>query len=345
MDNVEERLNLPFTGLISFLRTKQCLNLAELDADIAVLGAPTDEGSPWVPGARFGPRTIREMSVRGMNWGMSPAQDRYGYFDLQEDRHYLEREFRYSRIADCGDVDVLFTNVEQTFANITRDVKAILRAGALPIVIGGDHAITFPIVRAYDETRAEKVHVIHFDAHLDYWPFQHGVLYSNGTPIRLVADLPFVGHIVQVGIRSLRHRRQDLEDSVRRGNDVVTVNQTRERGVDSVLEHLDPGAQVYVSIDIDVLDMPLVPGCSSSEVGGFDYPEFKEVLAFIAERFHVVGFDLVEVNPLLDIPSRSTSLIAAQLIQEFLARIVENPSWKRAHGVTTEVPGAGGEMS
>ncbi len=322
LNGTSDRLGLPFTGLVSFLRSPVCNDLATLDADIAVIGAPTDEGSPWIPGARFAPRAVREQSMKGRSF----SSKRPGYYDIDEDHRYLEYETSQRRIVDCGDVDVIYTNVEQTFANITETVKGIVAAGAMPVVIGGDHAISFPVVRGL----SDHVDVVHFDAHLDFSPFLHGTWGTNGQPFRLMAELPHVGNMVQVGIRSLSTNESNIEDARVRGNNIATVRQTRQRGMESLLEHLAPGGKVYVSIDIDVLDMPLVPGCSSAELGGFDYHEFRDLLTCVAERFEVVGFDLVEVNPLLDVPAKHTSLLAARLMMEFLARIVEQPHWKAA---------------
>jgi agmatinase len=321
----EDRLNLAFTGLVSFLRSPVCTDLDQLDADIAVLGVPTDEGSPWKPGSRFAPRKIRELSLQFAGRGGVDSQR--GYYDIAEDRRYLDYERMNQRIVDCGDSDIIYTNPKATFDNITADVRKILKAGAFPVVIGGDHAITYAIARAYDE----HLNVVHFDAHIDYRPFEHGVQFSNGQPIRLVSELPNVGQILQVGIRSLRTRQQDVADSRGRGNDVVTIPEFRGRGPRGVLEKLPTGEPVYVSIDIDVLDMPLVPGCASAEVNGLTYEELRQTLFTIADQAEVVGFDLVEVNPMLDVPSENTSLIAAQLIMEFLARIVESPGYRKRH--------------
>jgi agmatinase len=321
----EDRLNLAFTGLVSFLRSPVCTDLDRLDADIAVLGVPTDEGSPWKPGSRFAPRKIRELSLQFSGRGGVDSQR--GYYDIAEDRRYLDYERMNQRIVDCGDSDIIYTNPKETFDNITADVRKILKAGAFPVIIGGDHAITYAIARAYDE----HLNVVHFDAHIDYRPFEHGVQFSNGQPIRLVSELPNVGQILQVGIRSLRTRQQDVADSRGRGNDVVTIPEFRARGPRGVLERLPTGEPVYVSIDIDVLDMPLVPGCASSEVNGLTYEELRQTLFTIADQAEVVGFDLVEVNPMLDVPSENTSLIAAQLIMEFLARVVESPGYRKRH--------------
>ncbi len=321
----EERLNLPFTGLVTFLRSPACADLDKLDSDIAILGVPSDEGSPWKPGARFAPRRIREMSVRYAGYG--PVQHQGGFYDIDEDRRYLEYERVNKRIVDCGDSDIIYTNVKETFDNITRDVHRILRAGTFPVIIGGDHAITYPVARAYEE----PFNVVHFDAHLDYRPFVHGVQWANGNPIRLVSELPTCGQIIQVGIRSLRTSQADLEESRARGNDVVTVAELRRRGSEGVLGRLSEDEPVYVSIDVDVLDMPLVPGCASAEVNGLTYDELRQTLFAIAKTREVIGFDLVEVNPMLDTPADNTSLLAAQLIMEFLGRIVEHPGYRKRH--------------
>ena len=144
MTRAEGRLDFPFVGIPSFLRSPIAHDLAQLDADVAILGAPTDEGSPFMAGSRFGPRAIREHSLRFVT-------DPPGFFDPQERRRYLEREMRENRIADVGDADIVPTNPTDTFVNITDATRAILGVGALPVVLGGDHAITFPVVRAFDD--------------------------------------------------------------------------------------------------------------------------------------------------------------------------------------------------
>jgi len=120
-----------------------------------------------------------------------------------------------------------------------------------------------------------------------------------------------------------------VQDSRARGNDIVTVPDFRRRGATRILDQLPQGEPVYVSIDIDVLDLPLVPGCASAEVNGLSYEELRDALTAIARHAEVVGFDLVEVNPMLDVASENTSLLAAQCIMEFLGRVVEHPGYKR----------------
>ncbi len=316
------RVDMPFVGIPSFLRSAICADPSALDADVAVVGAPTDEGSPFMPGSRFGPRSIREHSLRFLT-------DAPGYYDPHARRRFLEREMADGRIADVGDADILPTNVVDTFANITDLVGSVLDRGAMPVVLGGDHAITFPVVRAFEDRG--PLHVVHFDAHLDYMPFVHGLAYTNQHAFRHIRRMPNVQGITQVGIRSLRGSEVMLSDALRDGNRVVTMEEFRDVSAAGVVAEVPEGARCYVSIDIDALDMPLVPGCVSAEPDGMSYPDLRTTLFALAERTDVVGFDLVEVNPQLDIGTGVTSYLAAHTIVEFLARICDQPRWKERH--------------
>ena len=320
-----DRMDYPFVGIPSFLRSPLAQDLARLDADVAVLGAPTDEGSPFMPGSRFAPRSIREHSLRFVT-------DPPGFFDPQERRRFLEREMRENRIADVGDADILPTNPADTFANITAATRAILARGALPVIIGGDHAVTFPVVRAFDEAGLGPLYVVHFDAHLDYMPFVHGLSMTNQHAFRHIRAMPNVATITQVGIRSIRGSEIMLADSLRDGNRVVTMEELRDVTIAGLAESIPEDAPVYVSIDIDVLDLPLVPGCVSAEPGGLRYEELRAILFALAERADVIGFDLVEVNPMLDVGTGVTSYLAAHTIVEFLARICAQPRWAARTG-------------
>ena len=310
-------MNYPFVGIPTFLRSPFVPDVATLEADIAVLGVPPDEGSPFMPGSRFGPRGIREHSLRF-------TSDTPGYYNPQTRRVYLEREMRDARIADVGDAQVLPTNIERTFDNITNAVAKILGRGAMPVVLGGDHAITYPVVRAFEG----PLHVVHFDAHLDYMPFVHGLSMTNQHAFRHIAHMKHVQSLTQVGIRSIRNTAKMMVDTESDGNRVVTMAAFRSLQGKDLFGHIPRNAPCYVSIDIDVLDLPLVPGCVSAEPDGMSYAELKATLATIAESFQVVGFDLVEVNPQLDVGTGVTSYLAAHTVIEFLGEICDQPSWR-----------------
>lgn len=234
---------------------------------------------------------------------------------------------RDRRLVDVGDADVLPTNVVKTFDNITGMTKAVLDREAMPVVLGGDHAITYPVVRAFEQ----PLHVIHFDAHIDYMPFVHGLEYTNQHAFRHIRAMPNVRSLTQVGIRSIRGSQVMQEDTIRDGNRLVTMEAFRDASIDAVLADVPAGEACYVSIDIDVLDLPLVPGCVSAEPNGMQYSDLRESLFAIAEHAEVVGFDLVEVNPQLDVGTGVTSYLAAHTIIEFLGRICAQSRWLEAH--------------
>jgi agmatinase len=157
------------------------------------------------------------------------------------------------------------------------------------------------------------------------------VIHSHGNPMRMITSLDTVDRIIQVGIRSFRTHQQDVLDSLGDGNTVVTVKQARDLGPEGLARLLPKGRPVYVSIDIDSLDPSIMPATSTPEPSGFTYDELRDNLAALAQHVDIVGFDLVEVNPMVDSPTSLTSFIAVQLIVEFLGQIVEQPGYRARH--------------
>jgi agmatinase len=164
------------------------------------------------------------------------------------------------------------------------------------------------------------LHIIHLDAHLDYNDSIEGVLLANGNPIKRVSEFDFIGEIVQVGMRGIRAREDAYQDSSSRGNKIITITDFRRKGVDEVLRQIPHRGNLYVTVDIDVLDPSIAPGTSSPEFEGMTYREIKDLLIRIASRGRVVGFDLVEVNPFLDAVGLTQSA-AVMIILEFLGAI------------------------
>ncbi len=306
----------PFVGIPSFMSVPICTDLDKLDADIAIMGAPTDEGSPFLPGARLGTRSIREHSMRFGN---------AGYYDHNVQKEFLADELQGRRIVDVGDANVQVTQPDVTFDNITALTKAVVDRGAMPVVIGGDHAISFPIARAFNE----PFHVVHFDAHIDYVPFWHGFQYTNGHAFRLIRTLDNCRSMTQVGIRSLRNAKSWIEDALADGNRVINMQQFRDEKPSGIVGGIPRDSKIYVSIDVDVLDNTLVPGCVSAEPDGMMYNELRDTLFALAEHTEIIGFDLCEVNPQLDVRTGVTSYLAAHTIIEFLSRICDQPRWAK----------------
>ncbi|MEL6126218.1 MAG: agmatinase [Pseudomonadota bacterium] len=304
------RLNLPFTGICTFGKYEYVADWTKIDADVAVLGAPFDAGTQWRAGARFGPRGVREASTLF-------AFGHAGAYDHEDDVTYLGAG---TRIVDIGDADIIHTDTEASHRNIEEGVRAILAAGALPVVIGGDHSINIPCLRAFD--RQAPVHVVQLDAHLDFVDERHGVRHGHGNPMRRAAELDHVTGMTQLGIRNVSSTaREGYADARARGSDILSVRQIRALGIPEVVARVPEGARIYLTIDIDGFDPSIAPGTGTPSHGGFLYYEGLELIAGLAHRCEIVGIDLVEVAPDYD-PTGSTSILAAQLLLNGIGRIL-----------------------
>lgn len=306
------RLDLPFVGHCTFGKRPIVTDWDAIDADVAVLGIPYDMGTQYRSGARFGPRAIREASTL-FSFGHG------GAYDHEDDATYLPLD--QVRIVDAGDADIVHTDTVRSHANAELAVRKILAAGALPVVLGGDHAINIPCIRAFSEHG--PIHILQIDAHLDFVDVRHGVTEGHGNPMRRAAEQAHVAGLTQIGIRNVSSTaREGYEDARSRGSSIMSVRQVRKAGRDAVLATIPVGARVYVTIDIDGFDPSIAPGTGTPSHGGFLYYEVMEILQAVAGRHAVVGIDLVEVAPAYD-PSGITGFLAAQVLLNFLGYIFE----------------------
>jgi agmatinase len=192
----------------------------------------------------------------------------------------------------------------------------------VPVVLGGDHSITHPIVQAL----AGPLHVVQFDAHLDYAESDGTNRYSNAHAFRPISHMETVAGLLQVGIRSLRTEAGLYRESLADGNRIVPPDELRALGADGLAALVPEGARCYLSVDVDALDISLVPGCVSAEPGGLSYEELRDALVAIAGRATIAGIDLVEVNPAVDTPGGATAYLAAHLLVEALDAIALGPA-------------------
>ena len=284
-----------------------------IEADVAILGAPYDGGTQWRAGARFGPRAVREASTL-FSFGHA------GAYDHEDDATYLGSDVR---IVDIGDADIIHTKTEESHANIELGVRKILAAGALPVVIGGDHSINIPCVNAFadDCARNGPIHLVQIDAHLDFVDVRHGVTHGHGNPMRRAIEKDYVSGMTQLGIRNVSSTaKEGYEDAKARGSDILSVRQVRALGAEAVVNRLPEGARYYVTIDIDAFCPSIASGTGTPSHGGFLYYEVLEILKGLASRGDVVGIDLVEVAPDYD-RDGTTAFLAAQLLLSFLGYI------------------------
>jgi len=309
------RLDLPFVGHCTFGKRPTCLDWDGLDADVAVLGVPYDMGTQFRPGARFGPRAIREASTL-FSFGHG------GAYDHEDDVVYLPTD--QVRIVDVGDADIVHTDTTASHRNTELAVRKILERGALPVVLGGDHAINIPCVRAFSDE--PPIHIVQFDAHLDFVDVRHGVREGHGNPMRRASEHPHVTGLTQLGIRNVSSTaREGYAEARRRGSTIRSVRQCRRLGTDGVLALIPPGVRYYVTLDIDGFDPSIAPGTGTPSHGGFLYWEVIEILQGLARRGEVAGIDLVEVAPAYD-PSGVTAILAAQILLNFLGFVFHERS-------------------
>lgn len=313
--NSFKELGVSFFGPATFVKSPMVDLDDDWTADIAALGVPFDQGAGFRSGARWGPQAIRAMSVR---FGSLSAQGNPGFWDLRTGRDKAVCKF-----VDCGDVDILPLMWEMNFDRVTASVKKILEHRALPFVFGGDHSITFPVMRAFEGF--DPITVVQFDAHIDYRDELLGVRYGHGNVLRRVRELPFIEKIVSIGIRSIRTRREDFEDSVRDGNVIVPAWDVHRELSDDLIAKLPSNRNVYITFDIDGMDPGIAPGTGTPEVGGLDFERARALLEVVCARNRIVGMDLVEVNPGLD-PTQITALLANQLLLEVAGFLYSRPS-------------------
>lgn len=297
-------LELSFTGPATFFKAPHRPLAEDWRADVGFLGIPYDFAVGYRPGARFAPNALREASGR-----YAPGPE--GFFDLETETFRLARV----RLADAGDVDPAQLEYLETFRRVTEAARELRRRVRLPVFVGGDHSVTYPILKAYDDL--EELYVVQLDAHLDYSDSRNGTRFANSSPFRRAAeDVPGLKHITVVGLRGLRTNPEAYRVAKERGHTLVTARQVRE-GLAGVLERLPQGKKVYLSFDADVLDPSVMPGTSSPEVEGLTYGEAMRVVAETIRRNELVGFDLVELAPGLD-SSGLSALVGSRLLAEML---------------------------
>jgi len=312
------RLNLPFVGISTFGKRPYVQDWSQIDADAAILGAPYDFGTQFRPGARFGPRAVREASTL-FSFGHA------GAYDHEDDCTYLPEAVR---IVDIGDADIVHTDTTRSHANIKAGVNAILDAGAMPVVIGGDHSINIPCIDAF-EGRG-NIHILHIDAHLDFVDERHGVRHGHGNPLRRAAEKDYVTGLTQVGIRNVSSTAKEGYEAARAmGSDILSVRQMRKLGPEAVIARIPDGAKVYVTLDIDGFCPSIAPGTGTPSHGGFLYYEVLEMLQALAKRHDVAGIDLVEVAPDYD-QTGGTAILAAQVLLNFLGFVFEAKAQRAA---------------
>lgn len=298
-----------YAGLLTFAGMPYTQDPAELEGvDVAVVGAPTDDLVSDRPGTRFGPRAIRAASC-------PPGPHLEAKVDA----------FEVLRVVDFGDAAVLPADPMRTHAEIERTVGQVVAAGALPVVLGGDHSITEPNVRAA-AARHGPVGLVHFDTHTDTGAEVFGVELSHGTPMyRLVRD----GHVdgiryVQIGLRGYWPGAEELSWQAERGITSFFMHDVRDLGIREVVERTVAAVgdgPAFLTVDVDVLDPSIAPGTGTPEPGGMTSVDLLWACREVARRLELVGMDVVEVLPTAVGSADVTALVADRVVREALTGV------------------------
>ncbi|OZI20691.1 agmatinase [Bordetella genomosp. 9] len=291
-----------YSGIPTFMRVPYTTRLE--DFDIGIVGVPFDGGVTARPGARYGPREIRNMS------------------SMTRAIHHVTRfnPFAACRVADVGDVP--FTDVfhlENSHADIRRFLEPIYAAGKRTLVAGGDHSITFPIFQAM--APREPLGMVHIDAHTDTWDDFIGSKFSHGSPFRRAVEAGMLDpkRTVQIGIRGAQNSDEGWRYSLESGMRVIFIEEFDRMGVEAVIaeaRRVVGGGPSYLSVDVDGLDPVYAPGTGTPEIGGLSTRETLTLLRGL-EGLDLRGADVVEVAPPYD-PSGNTALLGATLMYECL---------------------------
>ncbi len=292
-----------YGGAYTFARCPATRDLSR--ADVAIVGVPMDMAVLYRSGARFGPRAIRDASGQLRPHHRDPGK--------------LEPPFDQLRVIDYGDIEVFPGYIEQSIAHIQSELTPIVEAGIFPVVLGGDHSTTLPVLRAC-AARHGTLSLVHFDAHPDFWPpsaperpIHHGTVFRIAVEEGLIDPAASV----QIGIRGSISAGLIAETRAA-GFHLVTAGEFARQGVAATVATVQQTASLpaYVSLDIDCVDPAFAPGTGTPEVAGLTSREIVELVRGLRD-LPLVGFDIVEVAPAYD-SSEITALLGANLVYELL---------------------------
>jgi agmatinase len=297
-----------FAGVTSFMRMPHVYDLDDQDADAAFLGVPFDDATTYRPGARFGPRSIRESSTL-----LKPYNPETGT-NLQE-----------YNIVDNDDVPVVPGYIEDTFEAIQERVEYVLDHDVLPAIAGGDHSTTLPVLRAIAEKHG-PVSLVQFDAHSDLWTEYFGRDHNHGTTVHNAIEEGLIDPetSIRIGDRGGLYGPEDIEMLDDSGIEYYTTEEAVSAGLEDLGQHLRERVDgpTFATIDIDVVDPAYAPGTGTQMPGGLTS---REILRLTRQLHGVdlVGFDLVEVSPPYDDRAGTTSVLAANVMFEALCAALD----------------------
>ena len=303
----------PSTSRITFLDAPLCTDLDALETDIAIIGIPY--GNAYEASGLNGDQTKAPDAIRAVTARSFQDLARYD-FDLGGPLFAGQ----VVRIADVGNVLADVKDMASHFPRAQRAVQKILAAGALPIVLGGDHAIPIPVMRAYEGHG--PITVVQVDAHIDWRDEFNGIRDGLSSPMRRASEMAHVAGMYQIGIRGPGSARlEEVEAALAYGSNIVTASEVLDLGMDAVVDRIPAGGRYYITIDADGLDPSVMPAVGGFAPGGLLFHHVRKLIQGLVRKGRVVGMDVVEIKPSFDVNGIS-SLAATRLIMNLIGEAV-----------------------
>ena len=305
----------PRVGHKTLLYSELVTNLTGIQADLAVIGMPF--GSAYSPRAYTNDQSNAPQALRDLTDRMVRAPEHYD-FDIDGPLLQGSKDIRF---VDCGDILPSLTVPGEHYRKMEAAIKELRKGGALPIVLGGDHGITTPVLRGYADEG--PITLVHVDAHLDWREDVNGVRDGLSSPIRRASEMAHVDKIVQIGLRMQGSARPaDYQAARDYGAELITAYELHDIGMDAVLDRIPDGGKYYLSIDADGLDPTIMPAVDGPAPGGVTFVQARKLIHGLVKKGRVVGMDIVEIQPAKDLPCKLTCVTAGRLIVNLIGAAI-----------------------
>lgn len=297
----------PRTGYPTLLYSDLQTDLANFEADIAILGMPY--GMAYTPKGYSNDQCNAPAAIRQLTDRIVRAPQHYD-FDIDGPLLQGRSDIKF---VDCGDIMPSLENPREHYEKCEIAIDQILKGGGLPIVLGGDHGITTPVLRGYKDHG--PITLIHIDAHLDWREEVNGVKEGLSSPIRRASEMGHIEEIVQIGLRAQGSARpEDLEAAKQYGATLISAYELHEVGINAVLDRIPNGRNYYISFDADGLNPTIMPAVDGPAPGGMNFVQARKLIHGLVAKGRVRGMDIVEIQPSKDNASKLTCITAGRLI-------------------------------